>query len=215
MKIDAKETALKQMPQFDARKMLEEDKELEGLDVPFRFGKGFDVDYTLKDGVWTKQGDKRIWSLRFSSSGAYSLNFIFSELNLIPDAELYIFNADGSMVYGPVTDVQNISKGATFLTDLIAGNEVTIQLIEPVATKSSSSLRISRVVHAYKNMLPFIAEIAPGAGNALLSCHNDVTCYSAWDGESKAVAMVLLSSGDATCSGSLLNNTANDFKSYF
>jgi hypothetical protein len=78
MKIDAKETALKQMPQFDARKLLEEDRELEGLDVPFRFGKSFDVDYTLKDGVWTKQNDKRIWNMRFSSSGAYSLNFIFS-----------------------------------------------------------------------------------------------------------------------------------------
>jgi len=29
---------------------LEEDRYLEGLDMPFRFGHGFDVDYTIKDG---------------------------------------------------------------------------------------------------------------------------------------------------------------------
>jgi hypothetical protein len=105
----------------------------------FRFGYGFDVDYSLADGTWQLQGEKRIWRMKFSSSGAYSLNFIFSELKLIPDAELYIFNPDGRMVYGPVTEAQNIPEGFDrFLTEMVAGSEVIIQLSEPAASKKES-----------------------------------------------------------------------------
>jgi Skp family chaperone for outer membrane proteins len=38
---EMKIAAPKTMPQFDAKQLLEEDLELEGLDVPFRFGKRF------------------------------------------------------------------------------------------------------------------------------------------------------------------------------
>ena len=61
----------KKMSRLDVNKLMAEDRELEeGLDVPFRFGLGFDVDYSLNDGVLDTQSDRRIWSLRFSSSGA-------------------------------------------------------------------------------------------------------------------------------------------------
>jgi hypothetical protein len=210
--VETKEIALTKMPEVDVAKLLEEDKELEGLDVPFRFGLGFDVDYTLNDGKWVEQGNSRIWSMRFASRGAYSLNFIFSEMVLAPGAELYIFNSNGSMVYGPVTEGQNISEG-TFLTDLVAGDEVVIQLIESDTSKVNSTLRISKVVHAYKNM--FLSDDEVGLRATILNCYNDVACYFAWESESNGVALVLLSSGNYMCSGSLLNNTAQGLNSYF
>lgn len=40
----------KKMPVFDVTPLLEEDKAMKGLDVPFRFGKSFEVNITLKDG---------------------------------------------------------------------------------------------------------------------------------------------------------------------
>jgi hypothetical protein len=210
--VEAEKIALKKMPQVDVNKLLEEDRELEGLDIPFRFGNGFDVDYTLEDGTWSEEGKTRIWSMKFSSPGAYSLNFIFSELSLASGTELYVFNPDGSMVYGPVTAEQNISEG-TFLTDLVMGDEVVIQLIEPGISEEKSNLKISGVVHAYKNMFPF--ENSIGLRAATLTCHNDVACFPAWELESNAVALVLLPSGTSFCSGSLLNNTAANYKPYF
>ncbi|MDR1203320.1 MAG: hypothetical protein LBL58_17055 [Tannerellaceae bacterium] len=95
---------IKSMPSFNLDSLLEEDRELAGLDIPFRFGYGFDVDYTLKDGKWIEEGGKRVWRLRFYSKGAYSINFTFSEMHLSSEAELYIFSSDGAMVYGPVTE---------------------------------------------------------------------------------------------------------------
>jgi hypothetical protein len=101
---ELKTQSVKKMQQIvNVEKLLKEDKENEGLDIPFRFGYGFDVNYTLKDGSWEERDSMKIWSLKISSPGAYSLNFIFEDMFLSPNAELYIFNPNGLMVYGPVT----------------------------------------------------------------------------------------------------------------
>jgi V8-like Glu-specific endopeptidase len=212
--ISKEEIPVKIMPSFDVNKYLQEDKENEGLDIPFRFGYGFDGDYTLKDGVWKERDGKRIWSLRVFSDGAYSINFIFSKLALSPQAKLYIYNPDGRMVYGAVTAEQNIpSDFDSFLTDLIAGDEVIICLVEPSNVKETSSLTISRVVHAYVNM--FSGNDESSAQSVALTCHNNVACYPDWEKESNGVALILLSTGTSVCSGSLINNTSQNNKPLF
>jgi hypothetical protein len=212
--------ATKTMPTVDVAALLAEDAANAALeDIPFRFGYGFDVNYTLADGTWQEQEEQRIWRLKFSSSGAYSLNFIFSELQLIPGAELYIFNPDGRMVYGPITEAQNIPDGfSQFLTDLVAGSEVIMQLSEPAASDETSVLRISRVVHGYVDMFSALhSDMGQDVAlqSAAYSCHNDVACYPAWEDESNGVALILRSNGTSLCTGSLLNNTAQDNKPFF
>ena len=215
--------AVKKMQSFDIAKLLNEDKQTEEMsDVPFRFGYGFDVHYTLKDGTWEEQDDRYIWNLKIKSEGAYSLNFIFKELYLTDGAQLYIFNSSGTMVYGPVTKEQNIRKNETFLTDVIVGDEIIIQLTEPKTSESKekSLLLISKVVHGYKNIFASLTE--KNTGNNMTqslgesaSCNNDLACYSNWSFESNAVALVLLSSGTEWRSGSLLNNTSQNYTPYF
>jgi hypothetical protein len=216
--IPAKQTGivLKEMQKVDVQQLFEEDLKLDKLGgYPSRFGYGIDVNYTLKDGMWENLGTESVWSLRVTSKGAYSLNFIFSELALSPGAELYIFNPDGSMVYGPVTAKQNLeSPGQLFLTDLVAGDEVVIQIIEPNTSDGTSKLRISRVVHAYKNLFSWNSA-ETGLSAAYLTCYNNMACYPAWETESNAVALVLLASGTAHCSGSLLNNMFQNATPYF
>lgn len=72
------------MEPFEVTKFIEEDKKLEGCDVPYRFGKGFETSYTLNDGIWTKTEKGRIWEITFRSEGAYSINFIFNSFHLPP-----------------------------------------------------------------------------------------------------------------------------------
>jgi hypothetical protein len=200
----------KKMAIVNVQKLIEEDRQLAKMDRPFRFGYGFDVHYSLNDGIWEENDSSKIWSMNISSLGAYSLNFIFQQLFLAEGAQLFIYNNDKSMVYGPVISEQN-AVGEHFLTDLIAGDEVTIQLIEPKNIKQPSSLIISKVIHGYIDVLSY-----PAIGNADYdNCHNDINCYSTWDTESDAVALVLLSGGDVLCSGSLLNNVQQDYKAYF
>jgi hypothetical protein len=48
-----KATIAKEFPTFNIQQLIEEDKQKEGVDIPFRFGKGFDTNITLADGKWT------------------------------------------------------------------------------------------------------------------------------------------------------------------
>ncbi len=201
------------MPTFDVIPLLEEDEVVKGLDYPFRFGKSFDVNLTLKDGKWTKTDSAEIWSLKITSKGAYSLNFVFSEVNLPEEAELFIYNEEGSMVYGPVTEQQN-QFGNIYLTDIIQGETAIIQLIIPLHIKEKASLKIQKIIHGYKNIFKSIKAGYGDAGDCFDDYNSDVVCYSTWNNESDGVVQILLSNGTELCSGSLLNNTAQDFKPY-
>jgi hypothetical protein len=148
--------------------------------------------------------------MEFQSPGAYSINFVFDRFFLPDGAELYISNADGTMLYGPVMSKQN-TKNGYFLTDLIQGDIVTIYLFEPTDKKGESTLIIKRVVHAYKDL--FLSEQKSFGESG--SCNNDIACFPEWDEESDAVAMVLLSEGTEWCSGSLQMTADQSFRPYF
>lgn len=183
----------------------------EGLDVPYRFGKGFDVDINLADGEWTKAQGGRIWSMRFQSLGAYSINFVFEKLKLSKGASLYISNDSETVLYGPVTYHENTPNGY-FLTDLIQGEDVTINLFEPELQIGKSSLEITKVVHGYKDIF---SSMKNGNLNGSESCNNDIACFQNWSNESDAVALVLLADGTELCSGSLIMTANQSFRPYF
>jgi len=211
-KISQNNSPEKKMPVFDVSLLLREDKAVEGLDFPFRFGKSVDVNLTLEDGKWTKTDTTEIWSLKITSPKAYSLNFIFSELYLPKGAELYIFNEDGTMVYGPVTEKQN-QHGKKFLSDIIQGGSSVIRLSIPIISNEKPKLTIQKVVHGYINLFPnYNLESYGGSANCVKD--EDIVCYPAWNNESDGVAQILLSSGTELCSGSLLNNTAQDYRPF-
>jgi len=52
LKITKQNSPEKKMPQFDVSVLLEEDEASKGLGLPFRFGKSFNINFTLKDGKW-------------------------------------------------------------------------------------------------------------------------------------------------------------------
>ena len=63
LKFRKKNPQIIKLPKFDIATLLAEDEAIKGLDVPFRFGKGFDVNYSLQDGYWGNTTNGRVWSL--------------------------------------------------------------------------------------------------------------------------------------------------------
>ena len=207
-----RKTDVIRMPAFDLAKMQKEDSEMEGIDVPYRFGKGFDVSYTLSDGQWQDINEGRLWTLTFESEGAISLNYIFENMFLPDGAILFIVNQDKTVVYGPVTSEVTVPMGSSFLTDIIPGSSSTIYLYEPLAKINESTLTIKRVVHGYRGISCDLSKKSLGDSS---DCNIDVACYPNYAKESEGVALVLLSTGYEWCSGSLLMSADISFVPYF
>jgi hypothetical protein len=87
---------VKTMHPFNNEMLLQRDSIREKLDVPFRFGEGFEVDFSLKDAKWRKTNDGRVWNLKIHSKGAYSINLILDEFHLPEGGELYLYNKTGT-----------------------------------------------------------------------------------------------------------------------
>lgn len=199
-----------EMPAFDVQRMLKEDKEMAGVDVPYRFGKGFDVSYTLDDGSWDEVDSGRVWSMTIHSKDALSLNFIFHDFRLPDGATLNIVNGDNTFIYGPVTR-KAIPENGIILTDIIPGSKMTIYLYEPKEQAGRSSFTIKRVVHGYKGI--DYDEIL-GAIGASHSCNVPAEDHPEYSKEYDAIALVMKSTGDELCSGSLLMTTDFSFTPY-
>ena len=205
------DTKIIRMPEFDSERMKKEDTEMEGLDVPYRFGKGFDVSYSLTDGQWQNINGGRLWTLTFESEGAISLNYIFENMYLPEGASLYIMNQNKTVVYGPVTSELCVPRGSTFLTDVIPGASSTIYLFEPLEKIGEATLTIKRVVHGYRGF--DFKQVDRSLGD-VRSCDNDVACSPTYENESKGIALVMLANGDELCSGALLMSTDLSFNPY-
>lgn len=204
---------IKRMPSFDLTQLQREDAERDSTGGLFRFGKAFDVSYTLADGQWETVDGGRLWTMAFASDGALSLNFVFNDFRLPQGAELYIENEDKMVLYGPVTAEATTDNGI-FLTDIISGEQATIYLYEPSECEGQSSLTIKRIVHGYRT-LEGAAEDSdePTRSSGIYSPR--IACYPDYYKESNGVAKVLSSGGNYICNGALVMAEDYSFRGYF
>ncbi|MBQ7442816.1 MAG: hypothetical protein IJS59_02975 [Bacteroidaceae bacterium] len=180
------------------------------MDIPYKFGYAFDVDYTLDDGSWKDVDGGRVWTIKIVSKGALSLNFILDNFSLPQGGKLEIINKDCDVLYGPVFH-DAIPCSGRFMTDIIKGDESIFFLYEPLECEGQSTLSIKRIVHGYKD-----SDINESSSYGVSSpCNIDIACYPMYDNESKSIGKVLLSDGMSLCSGSLLMTTDMSFKPYF
>ncbi|MCB9189537.1 MAG: T9SS type A sorting domain-containing protein [Flavobacteriales bacterium] len=179
---------------------------------PYMFGYEHAVNYSLgNSGSWENldNGD-RIWRLRISSPGALSLNFVFSDFELPEGAHLHIYNADKSMVLGAYT-AENNNANNELGTDLIKGDDATIEYFVPRSAQTAGRLHMTMAVHGYYDINNWYTEKV----NESDPCNMDVICPDGddWRDEIRSEARIL--AGGGLCSGTLLNNTAQDGKAYF
>ncbi len=192
---------------IDRTKLLRdaEAEENSGMILPYRFGKVIDVNHTLvNSGTWFKIDSGRVWKLKIRTDGAYSISLIFSKLILSGQSELYIYNDEGSMLYGPVTSGSTTRSGK-FNSDIIKGETAIIELYEPLEETGKNVLHLSKIVHGFRNIFQ------PNSFGGSFSCQDDVSCNPSWNTPSNGVAMIILANMERLCSGSLLNNTSQDF----
>lgn len=205
---NSKSVPVKRIPAFDIEKVKQEHEKIDAMTGLCHFGKGFDVSYTLSDGLWEESEGGRLWTMSFESSEALSLNFVFNDFFLPEGAELYVTNDDGTIVFGPVTHEALHSNGH-YLTDIIRGSRATISLFEPSECAGQSTLTIKRVVHGYRS-----DQASKTRSQMSYNDSPDVACYPDYEEVADGVGLLYTSDGEADVSCSLVMTTDYSFKPY-
>lgn len=205
------------MPVVDVEKLKIED-ELEQIkgELPPRFGEKSMVQLSPKThGEFTvlPNGD-RVWRMRVYSKDAFSINFLFDKFRLSPKSELFLYNEDKSYIIGAFTASNNKADGM-FATAPVKGDLVTLELYEPKEEIGQSIVSVSHVVHAYRNLFRLADEGSRGFGDSG-ACNIDVECPESvgWEDQINSVALIIVN-GSRSCSGAMVNNTAEDGVPYF
>ncbi len=203
------------MPEVDVEQLLMEDAIDENYpDIPWRFGKDMAVDYNMNNtGTWEvlPNGD-RLWRLEIISYGAYAINLIFSKYYIPQGGNLFLYNPNKDHIIGSFTSANHKPHGG-FATVPVKGERCILEYYEPKNFQGEGELEISYVIHSYKD---FYANFDKGFGSSG-DCNVNVNCPEGdeWQDEKRGVAMILTSNNARKCSGSMINNTAQDGTPYF
>lgn len=210
----SEEVTLQNMPSINVRALLAEDEQDLASNLPLRFAFGHEVNLNLSNaGDWeTLSNGDRVWRMGVHCPDALNINFLYNDFYLPKGAKLFIYNEDKSQVLGAFTAANNkISR--KFATALIHGDVAIIEYYEPQGVSGEGAISIAQIGHGYRKMDGQTNDVNRVSGD----CQVNVNCTPEgddWQDEKKGVARIVMD-GLYLCSGSLINNTANDCKPYF
>lgn len=176
---------------------------------PALFAVNVDLPLDLGDGRWDEVADGVArWRTRVFSAGAKALLMEFARADLPTGAALWLYDAQARTVQGPYTGERHGEAGALW-TAMVPGDTAVIELRVPAAQRDLATLALSRVGHAFKNA----AQLGESG-----ACNVDTACAlgSAWRNERRSVVKLQIPAGlfVGLCTGTLVNNTANDGTPY-
>jgi lysyl endopeptidase len=198
------------------KKLLRQAKEMESHDInlkSLRFAHNFNVNFSPgSDGIWIdniKGFD--IWTLKIRSNEAKSLSLIFDKFHLPKGARLFLFNEEKNHYLGAFTSFNNKASGK-FAVSPVAGDVITIQYEVPSEGDKGDDFIISSVNHDFTGILKY--DDRRPSGNLPGECNVDINCDIGNDLTNVKDAVCRIISGVDICTGTLLNNTAEDQKPY-
>lgn len=176
-----------------------------------RFGVNHATQLDLNNsGTWsTLPNGDRIWRLQINLEAATSVNLEFDDFVVPEGGMVYIYTPRGERLGGFTKDS---NPGHTVLgVGLLPGGEVTIEYNEPAAKAGQGRLRIGQITQGYRDSFNMMKDF-----NESLSCNNNVICPEGdpWRDQIRSVARIVVGGSD-WCTGTLINNCANDGTPYF
>lgn len=193
----------------------EEDKEDAMKGKPYRYAVLLDCDIDpSKDGLWeTMDNGNKIWRLNIRSEGAQALGLYYDAFWIPSNGELYIYNSDKTKLLGAYTNANNHESGV-FANEIIEDSEITLEYIQK--GEGQPIIHINQVSYAYRS-IKTTRDINNFGDSG--SCEVNVNCSPEgddWQDIKRAVCRISLKIGNNNfwCSGSFINNTAEDCKPY-
>jgi len=207
-----RDVPLELMPAVDLAAVSAEDAERDALGLPPRFAIPHPVRITTDTfGLWERIADEtEVWRLRIASPGAPHLNLGFTRYQMPAGGRLYVYAADLGSRIRPFTDADNAPHGELW-TPVLRSDELVVEVTVPASLRDELQLELGSINVGYRGF-----GAAGGGGVDSGSCNVDVVCPEgdAWRDEIPAIAVISVGGG-LTCTGFMVNNTAQDQTPYF
>lgn len=178
----------------------------------FRYGAELPLRLGLEDsGRWDKveSTGELVWRLELISPGAYSLGVVFERFDLPRGAQVFLYDPAHAEVLGAYGESNENPNGVLAIQPLL-GDRVVIEYVEPAGTVARPALVVGTLIHDYRDVFAYLRQ----SSNLAMACLVDVNCaQGAPYQDIKRAAIWMVRSG-VGCSGSILNNTAEDGTPY-
>ena len=212
----AKNVPVHFIPTPNLEQIRKEDTERARKGVLYRMGVASTVNLnTVNAGAWTtlSSGEKK-WQLIIQNPGAEALSFIFKTFKLSEGSMFWVQNKAGEKVSKVLTNEDALEDFQQNIA-LCYGDELVLTLIDQPNTVRSE-LNLERVFFNYRSTGNLVSK---NKINESAACEVNVNCTEGNDfkDEKRGVALVYIIEGQSAgyCSGSLVNNLAQDCKPLF
>jgi hypothetical protein len=186
-----------------------------GASIPRRVGVGRPVIIGLNQGQWVNTPDGgMLWVVEILSPQAQGLRLHFTRFSLPEGAELRVYDPLDSAGVSPVYRDRGDDGSGSFYAWSTFGQSVRVELLIPAGMPlPADPFLIDEVQHFYRDIAQAPGDVNPAEGN----CHNDVTCFSAWNNVKQSTAQLVFtkSGGTFICTGEMMNNVTSDLHPYF
>ncbi len=171
-----------------------------------------------ENGEWTQMKDgSRIWRLKITAPGTEHLTLLYNDFYLPPDAKFFLYTENERQILGAFTSVNN-NKNGKFSTATTYGESVYLEYHEPPNVNAPARISINKVLQKLSAGRSS-GEFGFGASE---DCHININCDQGDDYQDykRGVVRIMLILQDGNdifagfCSGSLINNTAEDQTPY-
>lgn len=198
----------------DVEQLRWEDSIVEQNGGPLRIATSISAEIDLlRLGEWSVlPNGAKICRMALKSPEAKGLLLSYSELYIPEGGKLFIYNYSKDQVLGAYTHLTN-PAGKEFSTEIVYGDELIFEYVDS-ESGSTPRIKISEIGYVYSNMTK--AEIGFGTS---ADCEVNINCSEGadWQQQKRGVAKIITQVGSKwyACSGSLINNTNQDFTPYF
>ena len=198
----------------DMLKLAEEDNTDAMLEKAYRVGTELPVTITMENaGQWDfLPNGGRIWRLSLQCKAALGIGLNFKKLQLPEGTDLFVYTPDHTSILGAYTS-NEILKNNNFTTRPVYGDEITLEYFEPEGFDQKATLEVSGLVYMYRNFDKPITN--KSSSLAADTCEVNINCDEGlkWLDQKQGVVKIYSKVGSSYfwCSGTLLNNTRQDF----
>lgn len=164
--------------------------------------------------TWSQIENEKVAWIKLSTNDSKGMSLLFNDFRLEQGDRLYIYKQNGTEVFGAYTQ-NNVLPSGRFLTHLIKGKEVIIELVRRATATEELPFELDKVYKVIddKQVEQQSMEVDTGF-MASLPCHQNINCPmgAGLEKEQRSVArvMMVLEEGLGWCTGNLMNNTNED-----